>query len=56
MHGVTATAYILGTVATHNPLIGLLTAVFTWSIAILLLKKFGGKTLTKDVIISNDFT
>ena len=54
--GNTATAYILGTVATHNPLIGLITGVFTWAIAILLLKKFGGKTLTKDVIISNDFT
>src|SRR6056297_301633 len=43
----TATAFILGTVATHNPVVGLITAIATWSLAILLLKKYGSKTLTK---------
>ena len=54
--GNTATVYILGTVATHNPIIGLLTGIFTWGIALLLLRIFGGKTLTKDKVISIDFT
>lgn len=42
----TATAFILGTVATYNPGIGLFTAIATWGLAFLLLKKYGGKTLT----------
>lgn len=42
----TATAFILGTVATYNPVIGLFTAIATWGLAFLLLKKYGGKTLT----------
>lgn len=44
--GNTATAFILGTVATHNPVIGLFTAIVTWGLAFLLLKKYGRKTLT----------
>ncbi|MDZ7725775.1 MAG: type II CAAX endopeptidase family protein [candidate division KSB1 bacterium] len=54
--GNTATAFILGTVATHNPMIGLLSGIFTWAIAALLLKIFGGETLTKDEMISMDLT
>jgi hypothetical protein len=44
--GNTATTFILGTVATHNPVIGLFTGIVTWGLAFLLLKKYGGKTLT----------
>jgi len=44
--GNTATAFILGTVATHNPAIGVITALVTWGLAWLLLKIYGGKTLT----------
>jgi membrane protease YdiL (CAAX protease family) len=42
----TSTTYILGNLTITNPIMGVIPALVTWGIVFILLKKYGGKTLT----------
>lgn len=42
----TATTYILGNITIVNPVMGIIPALVTWGIVFVLLKKYGGETLT----------
>ncbi len=42
----TSTTYILGNITIINPVMGVIPALVTWGIVFILLKRYGGKTLT----------
>jgi membrane protease YdiL (CAAX protease family) len=45
----TTTTFILGDLTITNPIIGIIPALVTWGIVLILLKIYGGETLTKEI-------
>jgi len=46
----TSTTFILGEITITNPVMGILPALVTWAVVFVLLKIYGGETLTKTVV------
>src|SRR6056297_649627 len=45
----TSTTFFLGDLTINNPVMGIIPAIVTWGIVLILLKIYGGETLTKEV-------
>ena len=46
----TSTTFVLGDITINNPIMGIIPALVTWAIVVVLLKVYGGETLTKESV------